>query len=833
MKHPEIIAKMSLEQKAAFASGYDYWHLEEAPELGLPKIMITDGPHGLRKQKGKDYVEPEGAAKKSGGIGLGNSVPTTCFPPAATSSCSWDPELLYKEGEAMGQECLKEKVSTILGPGTNIKRSPVCGRNFEYFSEDPLLAGKCSAAVINGVQSKGVGTSLKHFACNSQEAFRMVLNEVIDERTMREIYFPAFEIAVKEAQPWTIMNSYNRINGVYASQNEWMQQQVLRGEWGFQGMIVTDWGASVDRIPGLKAGTDLEMPTSGDLNAKKIVAAVKSGELDEAILDERIDAVVDLIVKSKPALEKEHTFDPEAHHKIAQEIAEGSMVLLKNDDSVLPIKAGQKVAVIGEMAKAPRFQGAGSSVINPTMLSNAHDELEKLGVDMTYAQGYYKSAPTKKEKKTRVPESQLVAEAVEAAKAADVAVVFVGLTEEFEGEGYDRTTIGMPENHNALVSAVAAANPNTVVVLAGGSVVLMPWLGEVKGLLNSGLGGQASGAAVARLLTGAVNPSGKTSETYPTSFEVNPTYGNYPGGPVTSEHKESVYIGYRYYDAANLDVVFPFGYGLSYTTFEYSDIKLSADSIKDTDTVTVSFKIKNTGAVAGKEVAQVYVSDKESTIYRPVKELRSFTKVALEPGEEKEVSLELDKRAFAFYNVELGDWHVETGAFDIMVGASSRDIKLCATLNVESTVDAAIPDYRATAPNYYNNVAAITRDDFAAVYGELPNPEIDPSKRIDIYCCLNDARHTKWGGRLCGLIEKIMSGMGSDANGDGLMLAAMATQIPVRNFIAMSMGAFSPAQAEGLLMMLNDGESSFVGFNKIFWGLGGTIAKLPKLLSSI
>ncbi len=832
MKHPEIIKKMTLEQKAAFVSGHDYWHLESAPELGLPEIMITDGPHGLRKQKGKDYVEPEGEKSKSGGIGLGNSVPTTCFPPAATSSCSWDEELLRAEGEAMGQECLKEKVSTILGPGTNIKRSPVCGRNFEYFSEDPLLAGKCSAAVINGVQSKGVGTSLKHFACNSQEAFRMVLNEVIDERTMREIYFPAFEIAVKEAQPWTIMNSYNRINGVYASQNEWLQEKVLRDEWGFEGLLVTDWGASVDRIPGLKAGTDLEMPSSGTLNTKRIIEAVKNGTLDENVLNERVDKVVDLIVKSKPALAKSHTFDKDAHHKIAQKIAEGSMVLLKNDDNLLPLKKGQKVAVIGEMAKAPRFQGAGSSVINPTMLSNAFDEMKKLGVDMTYAQGYYKSAPTKKDK-NRKSDDQLIKEACAAAKACDIAVVFVGLTEEFEGEGYDRESIEMPSNHNALVSAVAAANPNTAVVLAGGSVVHMPWVDDAKALLNSGLGGQASGAAVANILTGAVNPSGKTSETYPLSFSDNPTYGNYPGGPVTSEHRESVFIGYRYYDAAKKEVLFPFGHGLSYTTFEYSDIKLSADKIKDTDTVTVSFKIKNTGDVDGAEVAQVYVADKESTIYRPVKELRAFKKVFIKAGEEAEVSLELSKRAFAFYNVELGDWQVETGEFDIMVAASSRDIRLTATMTVESTVDAAIPDYRATAPNYYNDVANITRDDFAAVYGALPSPEIDKNKKIDLYCCLNDARHTKWGGRLCGLIEKIMSGMGSDANGDGKMLAAMATQIPIRNFIAMSMGAFSPAQAEGLLKMLNDDESSFVGFSAIFWRLGATIAKLPALLSSI
>lgn len=819
MKHPEIVKKMSLEQKAAFVSGYDYWHLEEAPELGLPKINITDGPHGLRKQN-KDK-------KASDGIGLGNSVPATCFPPAATSSCSWDEDLLRAEGEALGEECLKEQVSTILGPGTNIKRSPVCGRNFEYFSEDPYLAGKCSANLVNGVQSKGVGTSLKHFACNSQEAFRMVVNEVIDERTMRELYLTAFEICVKEAQPWTIMNSYNLINGVYASQNEWLQEKVLRDEWGFEGLVLTDWGASVDRIPGLKYGTDLEMPSSGGLNTQKIIAAVQSGELDEAILDKRVDNVVDLIVKSKPALEKTHTYDIEAHHKLAQKVAEGSMVLLKNDDAILPLKKGQKVAIIGEMAKAPRFQGAGSSVINPTKLDNAYDELSKLGVDMLYAAGYEKG-------KDEVNAS-LVNEAVEAAKKADVAVVFAGLTEEFEGEGYDRLNIEMPNSHNNLVSAVAKANPNTVVVLAGGSVVNIKWLDEVKALLNSGLGGQAGGAAVANILTGAVNPSGKTSETYPLSFDENPTFGNYPGGPVTSEHRESVYIGYRYYDKANKDVLFPFGYGLSYTTFEYSDIKLSADSIKDSDTVTVSFKLKNTGDVDGAEIAQVYVADKESTIYRPVKELRGFKKVFLKAGEEKEVYVELSKRAFAFYNVELGDWMVETGEFDILIGASSRDIKLSATMTVTSTVDASIPDYRESAPAYYTaDVEGMKGAQFEAVYGsKLPNPEPDTSKRIDIYCCLNDARHTKWGGRICRLIEGIMSKMGSAENGDGKMLAAMATQIPIRNFIAMSMGVMSEPMAQGLLMILNDDESSFVGFNKLFWRIGGALTRLPALLKSI
>lgn len=819
MKHPEIVNKMSLEQKAAFVSGYDYWHLEEAPELGLPKIMITDGPHGLRKQN-KDK-------KASQGIGLGNSVPSTCFPPASTSSCSWDEDLLREEGIALAEECLKEEVSVVLGPGTNIKRAPTCGRNFEYFSEDPYLAGKCSASFVNGVQSMGVGTSLKHFACNSQEAFRMVINEVVDERAMRELYLTAFEICVKEAQPWTIMNSYNRINGVYSSQNEWLQEKVLRGEWGFEGLLVTDWGSSVDRIPGLYNGTDLEMPSSARINTNKIIAAVNSGELDIAVLDKRVDTVVDLIVKSKPALEKKHTYDVEAHHAIARKVAEGSMVLLKNNDKILPLKKGQKVAVIGELAASPRFQGAGSSVINPNKLDNALDELKKLGVDVVYAPGYVKNKDEIKD--------DLVKEAVEAAKSADVALVFVGLTDEFEGEGYDRENIEMPSSHNNLVSVVAKANPNTAVVLAGGSVIHLPWVNEVKGLLSTGLGGQAVGSATANLLTGAVNPSGKTSETYPLSYNDNPTFGNYPAGPVTSEHRESVYIGYRYYDKANKDVLFPFGYGLSYTTFEYSDLQVSADNIKDTDAVTVSFKVKNTGDVFGGEVAQLYVADKEATIFRPVKELRGFKKVFLNPGEEATVTLELSKRAFAFYNVKLGDWMVESGEFDILVGASSRDIKLSKTITVESTVNAEIPDYRKTAPAYYTaDVNGMNGAQFEAVLGsELPKNERDTSLPIDLYCCLNDARHTKWGGRMCNAIEGIMAKFGSAENGDGKMIAAMATQIPIRNFMAMSMGVCSPEIVDGLLMILNDGQSSFKGLMKILVRIPGALTRLPKLLKSI
>ncbi len=819
MKHPEIVNKMSLEQKAAFISGLDYWHTQGSEELGLPSINITDGPHGLRKKNENK--------KASDGIGLGNSVPATCFPPASTSSCSWDPELLTLAGEALGEECLKEKVSVVLGPGMNIKRSPVCGRNFEYFSEDPVLAGKLAAGLVKGVQSKGVGTSLKHFACNSQEAYRMIVDEVVDERALRELYLTAFEICVKEAKPWTVMNSYNRINGEYASQNEYLQNKVLRNEWGFDGLIVTDWGSSVDRVPGILCGTDLEMPSSGGYSTAIVIEAVKNGTLSEDALNERVDTVVDLILKSKPALEKGCEFSFDEHHAVARRVAEGSMVLLKNDNNILPLKQGARVAVIGELAKAPRFQGAGSSVINPTRLDNALEELQKLGTNVTYAKGYDKSKDVRDE--------NLFNEARTAAQNADIAVVFVGLTEEFEGEGYDRLNIEMPKCHNELVSEIAKVNPNTVVVLAGGSVINLPWINEVGALLNAGLGGQATGSATANILTGIVNPSGKTSETYPLSFSDNPTYGNYPAGPVTSEHRESVYIGYRYYDKARKDVLFPFGYGLSYTQFQYSDMKVSADEITDKDTLEVSFKVKNIGSVDGAEVAQLYVSDRESTIFRPVKELKAFKKVFLKAGEEKEITFTLSKRDFAFFNVYLGDYQVETGLFDILVGASSRDIKLLKTVTVTSDEKTIIPDYSVCAPAYYTaDVNGMNGAQFEAILGRpVPSSERDTTKPIDIYCCLDDARHTKWGGRICRLIEWIMSKMGSDANGDGKMLSAMATQIPNRNFIAMSMGVFSIAMAEGLLMILNDDRSSFRGLCRIISRIGPAILKLPALLKSI
>lgn len=817
MKHFDIMSQMTLKQKANFVSGHDYWHLESLPNFDLPEIMITDGPHGLRKKRSDK--------KTSDGIGLGNSIPATCFPPAATSSCSWDTSLLFEQGAAIGEECLTEKVSLLLGPGTNIKRSPIGGRNFEYFSEDPYLSGKCSIAFINGVQSKGIGTSLKHFACNSQEKYRMIINEVVDERALREIYLPAFEAAVKEAKPWSIMNSYNRINGVYASQNELLLHKILRGEWGFDGLVVTDWGASVDRIEGLKCGTDLEMPYSGPFNCDKIVAAVQNGELDEKILDERVDRVIDLIIKSQPALAQAHTYDPVAHNKLAQKIAEASMQLLKNDDNILPIREGQTIAVIGDMAKNPRYQGAGSSLINPTMLFPPYDELKSLGVDFVFSRGY--------ESGTSTINQALLDEAIESAKNVDIVMVFVGLPEELESEGYDRSNIGIPQSHNVLIDSITNVNPNIVVVLFGGSVICMPWKNKVKGILNAGLGGQACGIAIANILTGKVNPCGKTTETYPNCFEDNSTYGNFPSFPVTAEHIESIYVGYRYYDTANKDVAFPFGFGLSYTTFEYSNIRLSDNRITENDNVVVTFSIRNSGQIDGFEIAQLYVSDKESTIFRPTKELRNFSKVFIKAGEEVEVSLRLTKRDFAFYNVNISDWCVESGDFEILIGSSSRDIHLNATLYVESTTACSIPDYRQVAPNYYTNITNLTRADFSKIYGELPPRELDPNRKIDMNSCLNDARHTKWGGRLCTFLENRLTGNGDDSEGSGRMLAAMMTEIPIRNFVSMSCGAFSPAQAEGLLMILNDDQSSLLGFGRIFLRLGSTLLKIPSLIKAI
>ena len=812
MKHSDLIKQMTLEEKANFCSGLDYWHTPGLERLDIPVVMWTDGPHGIRKRNEKKDKDQQMSLK---------GVPAICFPTAATTACSWDPDLIYEMGVLLGEECLKEQVSVLLGPGTNIKRSPLCGRNFEYFSEDPYLAGEISAAFVNGVQSKGIGTSLKHFAGNNQETRRMTVDSVVDERAFREIYLTSFEKTVKQAQPWTIMCAYNRLNGTYCAENKWLLTDVLRDEWGFEGMIVTDWGAENDRVAGLLAGQELEMPTSNGEGDRQIVEAVKDGRIPEEFLDKMVDNVLDVILRSKEVI-GEYEYDKAAHHQKAREIAAQCMVLLKNDNALLPLNKAANVAVIGEMAKKPRYQGAGSSIVNAIKIDTAFDSIVEKGATVTYAAGY------STEKKNKISDEQFIAEAVEAAKGKDAAILFIGLTEEFESEGFDRTHIGIPALHTKLVDAVTAVNPNVIVAISGGAVIEMPWADKVQAILNCYLGGEASGSAAADILFGDVNPSGKLAETYPVSLSDNPSFNYFPGNVSTVEYRESVFVGYRYYDTAKKNVQFPFGYGLSYTSFEYSDLTVSADSIKDTDEVTVSFKVKNTGSVDGAEVAQLYVKDNESTIYRPEKELRAFKKVFLKAGEEQMVTLTLGKRAFAYYNVNIHDWHVETGAFTICVGASSRDIKLTAEITVESTVDAAAPDYKAIAPAYYSaDVMNVPDEQFTAVLGrELPPSAVVAYPNLTIANTLEDSEMGKNGKKIVKLLRKFVGTEG--------MACAIALQTPVKNFISMSLGVFSPKMAQELLDVLNDKKPLVGGLAAmIIKAIPKVIAGLPALMKSI
>jgi len=664
-----IISQMTLEEKAGMCSGYDFWHLKGVERLDIPRVMVCDGPHGLRKQ-----------AEEADHLGINESIKAVCFPTACATACSFDRELLETMGSAIGNECQAENISVLLGPAVNIKRSPLCGRNFEYFSEDPYLASHIAAAHIKGVQSHNVGTSIKHFAANNQEFRRMSISAEIDERTFREIYLGAFETAVKEAKPYTVMCSYNQINGEFASEDHRLLTEILRDEWGFEGYVVSDWGAVNERVKGLKAGLDLEMPGGNTTTDSEIVTAVKSGDLDEAVLDTAVERILNIIFKYYDN-RKEAIFDREADHELARKVAEESIVLLKNEDAILPLPAeGKKIAFIGKFAQKPRFQGGGSSHINSYKIVSALDAVKNVVTDcasVTYAKGY--------EVKEDVVDETLLAEAVSIAKDADVAVIFAGLPDAFECEGYDRDHMRMPECQNTLISEICKVQKNVVVVLHNGSPVEMPWVNDVKGILECYLCGQAVGEASVNLLFGKANPCGKLAESFPVKLEDNPSYLYFPGNNKVVEYKEGVFIGYRYYDKKKMPVLFPFGHGLSYTTFEYSDLKLSADSIKDTDTLTVSLKVKNTGSVAGKEAIQLYVADKTGSANRPVKELKNFTKVLLEPGEEKYVSMELDKRSFAWYNEELNDWYAATGDYDILACASAEDIRLTATVHVTST----------------------------------------------------------------------------------------------------------------------------------------------------
>ncbi|AWB46611.1 glycosyl hydrolase [Paenibacillus sp. CAA11] len=666
----DLIKKMTLQEKASLFSGLDFWHTKGIERLGIPSLMVTDGPHGLRKQaEGADH------------LGIYASVPATCFPSAAGLACSWDRDLIYQVGQALGEECQAEDVAVLLGPGANIKRSPLCGRNFEYFSEDPYLSSQMAASHIKGVQSQGVGSSLKHFAANNQEHRRMSVDAQIDERTLREIYLASFETAVREAQPWTVMSSYNRVNGVYASESKTLLGDILREEWGFEGIVVSDWGAVNERVASLLAGLELEMPASFGIGEAKIIAAVKAGELPEEVLDRAAERLLRIIFNAVDEKKPNATYDQEGHHQLARKVARESMVLLKNEAQILPLEKKGTVAVIGAFAKNPRYQGGGSSHVNPTQLEHSLGEIER----KLEGKGKVLYAPGFDVESDKI-DADLLAEAKEAAQKSDVSVLFVGLPDRYESEGYDREHLSIPANQIALIEAVSEVQQNLVVVISNGAPIEMPWVDRVKGLIEGYLGGQALGGAVADLLFGDANPNGKLAETFPRKLSDNPSYLFFPGEGDKVEYREGIFVGYRYYDTKHVEPLFPFGHGLSYTSFEYSGLSVNKKTIRDTDTVEVMLTIKNTGTTAGKEIVQLYVKDVESTVVRPEKELKGFVKVDLAPGEEKAVTFTLDKRAFAYYNTGLKDWHVESGEFELLVGASSKDIRLSESITVISTV---------------------------------------------------------------------------------------------------------------------------------------------------
>ena len=641
---------LTLEEKAALTSGTNPWSLGNVAAKGLPNYTITDGPHGLRKAQNTESMDVE------------ENVPATCFPPAAGMACSWNPELVERVGEAMGEECIQEQVAVILGPGVNIKRNPLGGRCFEYWSEDPYLAGHTAVGIVKGVQSKGVGTSLKHFAANNQETDRLRISATISPRAMREIYLPAFEYIVKTAQPWTVMCSYNKINGVFSSQNRWLLTDVLRGEWGFKGIVMSDWGAVSDRVAALNAGLNLEMPPSNTDN--QIVAAARDGRIPATQLDEMAQGMIDLVAKARPAMSRDgYRYDVDAHNEVARQAAVESMVLLKNEDATLPVAKGAKIAVIGEFARTPRYQGAGSSLINPTKLTSFLDAIEERGVAADFAPGFTLDDAAQ--------DPALTEQAVTAAQQADVVLLFLGLPAAYESEGFDRTTLDIPAKQVEVLDAVAAANPNVAVVLSNGSVVSLPWQGRAKAILETWLLGQAGGAALADVIFGDEVPSGKLAQTIIDDVNDDPSAMNWPGEEGHVDYGEGVFVGYRYYDTFRKQVTYPFGYGLSYATFDVHDATVAKTGPR---TAEVTVTVTNTSDVAGAETVQVYVAPPKAKVARPVHELKGFAKVALEPGESKNVTIALDDRAFAYWSERFDDWHVEGGTYTVEVGVSSRDI---------------------------------------------------------------------------------------------------------------------------------------------------------------
>lgn len=793
MKYQKIIDQMTLEEKASLTSGKDFWQSQEIERLDVPSMFMSDGPHGIRKQ-----------AAAADHLGLNASIPATCYPTAVTMANTWDPKLGEEMGACLGTEAKAMNVNVLLGPGLNMKRSPLCGRNFEYFSEDPYLAGKMAASYARGIQSQGVASCVKHFAVNSQELRRMSIDEVVDERALREIYLTGFEIAVKEGKPKAIMSSYNSLNGTYTNENVHLLQEILRDEWGFDGAIITDWAGCNDRVLGLKAGNELEMPSCKASNLD-VINAVKNGDLDEKVLDERIDTLLQLIFDTHHDTVGDNSFDVEQHHAMAQRCAEESIVLLKNE-GVLPLTKNEKVVLIGDFAKNPRYQGAGSSVVNPTKLDDAADNMQGAGLNYVgYAQGFDRYGKKK---------PALVKEAISLANEADVVLYYMGLDEVTEAEGLDRENMKIHKSQIDLLHELKATGKKIVVILSCGSAVEMDWADDADAIVHTYLGGQASAKATLHVISGKVNPSGKLSESIPYRYEDSPVANYFPGTEVTSEHRESIFIGYRYYDTAEVPVRYPFGFGLSYTTYEYSDLAVTKDG--------VTFTVKNTGSVAGKEIAQVYVGCKDSKIFRARKELKGFEKIALAPGESKTVAIPFDDKTFRFFNVKTNAWEVEGATYQIMVGASSADIRLTAELEVEGTTK-EFPYEGLSLPSYESGkVQNVPDEEFRAVLGrEIPKTNYTFIKKnrmvIEPNSSVAQLRYARgWTGRVFAWAIRtaiaVLRGVGNRTTANTLVMGVLHQ--PMRGL--QKFGNMTDGQINGLMTMFN---------GKFFKGFGMFLKK--------
>ena len=777
LKYEDIINKMSLEEKAFMMSGKNTWETKDYPGFGISSMTMSDGPHGLRRQAGAgDH------------LGLNASIPATCFPTAAAVANSWDEQLGEQIGEALADEAVTMGVNVILGPGLNIKRSPLCGRNFEYFSEDPYLSGKMAAAYIRGIQSKGIAACPKHFAANSQELRRMANDSIVDERTFREMYTTGFEIAVKEGKAKAIMSAYNEINGVYANENNHLLQEILKEEWGFDGCVISDWGGSNDHALGVKNGSHLEMPGTGKSGMKDIVDAVKAGTLKEETLDRRLDELLTLIFDThKTESEAKKGFDAEKHHELARKAAEESIVLLKNDNHILPLKKGTRVAVIGDFAKTPRYQGAGSSLVNPTKTPECIiDELGKTGLEIVaYEQGYVRN---------RKPDNKLIKKAAEAAKKADVVLIFAGLDEISESEGLDRKNMDMPQGQRALIDEITTVTQNAVVVLSAGSPIEMPWSPYVNGIVHGYLGGQAGASAMVNVLIGKISPSGKLNETYPYHYKDTPAYNYYPSKERNSEYREALYVGYRYYSTVGKKIKFPFGFGLSYTTFEYNNFSVNKDG--------VVFAIKNTGNMRAAEIAQLYIGKKSDTVFRPVRELKGFKRVTLDPGEQQLVSIPFDDKAFRFYDVRTDSWEIETGIYDIMIGKNADEMVLHDELRIEGTVDCGCYNREEFEPYFEGKIRNIDDDMFRKLYGRAI-PDGSWSGKID----MNDAVCQLYYGKgiLGRLFCHILKGLLKicEWRGKPSLNLLFNYNMPIRGYAKMTGGFVTMEMARALTDMAN------------------------------